>query len=135
MRLFAPSCLSAPANTATPPVPGGVNCPTTGPTAPNNRARLVSSARRTMAKDKDRKSTRLNSSHDQISYAVFCLKKKKKKLCRIQKQESPPPHTAIGPPTALALSEDMPACQHFDSHPRVPARTELRSPVPSVPLP
>src|SRR2546421_2860350 len=26
----------------------------------------------------DRKSTRLNSSHDQISYAVFCLKKKKK---------------------------------------------------------
>src|SRR3989440_1938527 len=27
--------------------------------------------------EKDRKSTRLNSSHDQISYAVFCLKKKK----------------------------------------------------------
>src|SRR2546428_4073837 len=27
----------------------------------------------------DRKSTRLNSSHDQISYAVFCLKKKKKR--------------------------------------------------------
>src|SRR2546421_5144554 len=30
--------------------------------------------------DVDRKSTRLNSSHDQISYAVFCLKKKKKTL-------------------------------------------------------
>src|SRR2546421_6787335 len=33
---------------------------------------------------RDRKSTRLNSSHDQISYAVFCLKKKKnhrKKIC------------------------------------------------------
>src|SRR2546428_6900048 len=29
-------------------------------------------------RDGDRKSTRLNSSHDQISYAVFCLKKKKK---------------------------------------------------------
>src|SRR2546427_6425087 len=28
---------------------------------------------------KDRKSTRLNSSHSQISYAVFCLKKKKQK--------------------------------------------------------
>src|SRR2546430_5639004 len=28
----------------------------------------------------DRKSTRLNSSHSQISYAVFCLKKKKKQL-------------------------------------------------------
>src|SRR3989475_8426937 len=32
-----------------------------------------------VAKDgRDRKSTRLNSSHSQISYAVFCLKKKKK---------------------------------------------------------
>src|SRR5688572_996392 len=30
-------------------------------------------------KQRDRKSTRLNSSHSQISYAVFCLKKKKKK--------------------------------------------------------
>src|SRR2546430_6873301 len=29
--------------------------------------------------DVDRKSTRLNSSHSQISYAVFCLKKKKNK--------------------------------------------------------
>src|SRR5688572_31248427 len=28
----------------------------------------------------DRKSTRLNSSHSQISYAVFCLKKKKKEV-------------------------------------------------------
>src|SRR5256886_8304324 len=34
----------------------------------------------------DRKSTRLNSSHSQISYAVFCLKKKKR-----TKNESPPP--------------------------------------------
>src|SRR2546427_7784037 len=31
---------------------------------------------------RDRKSTRLNSSHSQISYAVFCLKKKKKKKDR-----------------------------------------------------
>src|SRR5205085_6524941 len=29
----------------------------------------------------DRKSTRLNSSHSQISYAVFCLKKKKNSIC------------------------------------------------------
>src|SRR5690349_21979168 len=29
--------------------------------------------------DQDRKSTRLNSSHVEISYAVFCLKKKKKR--------------------------------------------------------
>src|SRR5690349_23729377 len=35
----------------------------------------------------DRKSTRLNSSHVEISYAVFCLKKKKKKNnCKIYKQ-------------------------------------------------
>src|SRR2546430_6052121 len=33
--------------------------------------------------DGDRKSTRLNSSHSQISYAVFCLKKKKKTIISI----------------------------------------------------
>src|SRR5256886_17525378 len=33
---------------------------------------------RLLARQLDRKSTRLNSSHSQISYAVFCLKKKKK---------------------------------------------------------
>src|SRR2546426_9107715 len=37
----------------------------------------------------DRKSTRLNSSHLVISYAVFCLKKKKKKqlLCETRKED------------------------------------------------
>src|SRR5258707_5146222 len=34
---------------------------------------------------RDRKSTRLNSSHANISYAVFCLKKKKKELTRLDK--------------------------------------------------
>src|SRR2546422_8118979 len=36
---------------------------------------------------RDRKSTRLNSSHGYISYAVFCLKKKKKnkQICNISK--------------------------------------------------
>src|SRR2546427_7656020 len=34
----------------------------------------------------DRKSTRLNSSHSQISYAVFCLKKKKKKECQASRE-------------------------------------------------
>src|SRR3712207_7252230 len=34
------------------------------------------------AKTEDRKSTRLNSSHANISYAVFCLKKKKKTIQR-----------------------------------------------------
>src|SRR2546430_16453180 len=32
----------------------------------------------------DRKSTRLNSSHSQISYAVFCLKKKKTTVTRVR---------------------------------------------------
>src|SRR5688572_32140308 len=36
---------------------------------------------------RDRKSTRLNSSHSQISYAVFCLKKKTKPNTRLQDQE------------------------------------------------
>src|SRR5688572_32710139 len=35
----------------------------------------------------DRKSARLNSSHSQISYAVFCLKKKKKKNKKEKKQK------------------------------------------------
>src|SRR2546430_7655009 len=34
---------------------------------------------------RDRKSTRLNSSHSQISYAVFCLKKKKKSTTTLRK--------------------------------------------------
>src|SRR5688572_31709344 len=41
--------------------------------------RLADSARDDRRNGRDRKSTRLNSSHSQISYAVFCLKKKKKK--------------------------------------------------------
>src|SRR5579871_6934099 len=36
---------------------------------------------------RDRKSTRLNSSHVEISYAVFCLKKKKTTKKTIQKQK------------------------------------------------
>src|SRR5689334_24306709 len=34
--------------------------------------------------NRDRKSTRLNSSHSSISYAVFCLKKKNKDECNIR---------------------------------------------------
>src|SRR5688572_32158620 len=34
---------------------------------------------------RDRKSTRLNSSHSQISYAVFCLKKKRKKIHQLSR--------------------------------------------------
>src|SRR2546430_9519327 len=41
-------------------------------------ARLVNARDLPDSRVGDRKSTRLNSSHSQISYAVFCLKKKKK---------------------------------------------------------
>src|SRR5690349_25123081 len=40
--------------------------------------RMANAAGQNRSSDGDRKSTRLNSSHVEISYAVFCLKKKKK---------------------------------------------------------
>src|SRR2546430_4805025 len=43
----------------------------------------------------DRKSTRLNSSHSQISYAVFCLKKKKPRLSV---------HTLVTPYTVYSIT-------------------------------
>src|SRR3989442_2902073 len=45
--------------------------------APRSSAKLTSTGAQTRI-PLDRKSTRLNSSHVRISYAVFCLKKKKK---------------------------------------------------------
>src|SRR2546421_7537133 len=50
-----------------------------GDQAPVDRTDVVLLEDREASFEGDRKSTRLNSSHDQISYAVFCLKKKKKK--------------------------------------------------------
>src|SRR5256886_8759584 len=49
--------------------------PTIAP--PGFNVQSVVSAPSAIGAKKDRKSTRLNSSHSQISYAVFCLKKKK----------------------------------------------------------
>src|SRR5205085_12306251 len=49
---------------------GGASRLMPGPSAPRRRGAF--------GFREDRKSTRLNSSHSQISYAVFCLKKKKK---------------------------------------------------------
>src|SRR2546430_6610975 len=56
---------------------GRVHCPACGAAAASN------------SPETDRKSTRLNSSHSQISYAVFCLKKKKKTNTHVH--EPPPP--------------------------------------------
>src|SRR2546430_12326427 len=43
----------------------------------------------------DRKSTRLNSSHSQISYAVFCLKKKKRTTRITPIYTALPPHSCV----------------------------------------
>src|SRR2546430_6042278 len=61
------------------PPPGGAADGTrsAGPTSARSPA-----AGRAHPPGSDRKSTRLNSSHSQISYAVFCLKKKKKKIVK-----------------------------------------------------
>src|SRR5689334_23721628 len=48
--------------------------------------------------EKDRKSTRLNSSHSSISYAVFCLKKK-----RMKSEGSHDPQTEFSPTEQLVL--------------------------------
>src|SRR5947207_9825634 len=48
----------------------------------------VSATHPIWATETDRKSTRLNSSHTVISYAVFCLKKKKKTQTKITQKEN-----------------------------------------------
>src|SRR2546429_3770035 len=52
----------------------------------------------------DRKSTRLNSSHGYISYAVFCLKKKKNQSVSTHSHpySQPPSHTSLVRYTAIA---------------------------------
>src|SRR3712207_7559038 len=51
----------------------------------------ATSSGRAQSLGRDRKSTRLNSSHANISYAVFCLKKKKNPLCYF----SPDKHSTL----------------------------------------
>src|SRR2546430_10138325 len=50
---------------------------------------VLEEVRRLTDKRGDRKSTRLNSSHSQISYAVFCLKKKNKKISHLRRYKLP----------------------------------------------
>src|SRR5438270_9207301 len=52
---------------------------------------------RPRARARDRKSTRLNSSHSQISYAVFCLKKKKNTNQHLPCDDTPAASTALPP--------------------------------------
>src|SRR6266487_4785455 len=48
---------------------------------------------------RDRKSTRLNSSHPSISYAVFCLKKKKNKILVLHTRTKEKLQTTVRSPT------------------------------------
>src|SRR5690554_7317273 len=69
-----------------PPLPGRFLCITHPSAARHPRSKLLcATARLACVKPaaRDRKSTRLNSSHVRISYAVFCLKKKKKNTHKI----------------------------------------------------
>src|SRR2546421_3592392 len=66
-----------------PALPCARSCHTSPAPAPRSRSTPSATRRKvrwpsSAPPSRDRKSTRLNSSHDQISYAVFCLKKKKK---------------------------------------------------------
>src|SRR5690349_24192609 len=54
------------------------------PAPVSSRTRMLPSLR-----PSDRKSTRLNSSHVEISYAVFCLKKKKQQCCYFRHSVAP----------------------------------------------
>src|SRR2546426_3833321 len=70
----------SPASAATTPVPAAAARSSRSATGQRcSRVSLDSSTELALWRGGDRKSTRLNSSHLVISYAVFCLKKKKKK--------------------------------------------------------
>src|SRR5690554_7310253 len=68
----------------------------------------------------DRKSTRLNSSHVRISYAVFCLKKKKKREVIIVA-----PHLQLNPHLGV---EVLVALEHLATDEDVAARIPARDP-------
>src|SRR2546422_8382747 len=66
------------------------------------------------AASRDRKSTRLNSSHGYISYAVFCLKKKNKRLTR---RDAHVPYQILcytRPTHGYASHRDRPSTRHTD---------------------
>src|SRR5256885_5501990 len=59
----------------------------------------------------DRKSTRLNSSHLVISYAVFCLKKKKKKVTDLREPRKP--YSSTPRSLAIRLLPALPAALYM----------------------
>src|SRR2546429_1833905 len=86
------------------PVASGV-----GGFRPRQLPELHAPGRHLRAKAGDRKSTRLNSSHGYISYAVFCLKKKKKEaetLGASRKRDQPQLCPAATPDSSAATVVD-----------------------------
>src|SRR2546421_3202114 len=79
-------------------------------------------AMRPMPVTTDRKSTRLNSSHDQISYAVFCLKKKK----NTHRQEQ------VGYNRRLRLSPSRKGSHFRGRHPAHPQADRDETPRPAL---
>src|SRR2546430_6085614 len=78
-----------------------------GARAARGRAGRACATRRRRAED--RKSTRLNSSHSQISYAVFCLKKKKQLSMKLT-------HATIEPLFAADAIQSLPPRRQSVQH-------------------
>src|SRR2546429_456601 len=71
--------------------------------------------------DADRKSTRLNSSHGYISYAVFCLKKKKKTIGGSCPETATPCRVDEHSPTPISGCEAKQPRESIIGHPALPA--------------
>src|SRR2546422_1703752 len=76
-------------------IPKGIVCACQRPVCVAEHRRL--GCRRGGILNRDRKSTRLNSSHGYISYAVFCLKKKKSSTTTGELTSSPESHNPYAP--------------------------------------
>src|SRR5690625_6760880 len=75
----------------------------------------------------DRKSTRLNSSHVAISYAVFCLKKKKTRTLRNSRARTSAPTTGYGSPTRIGGPPLRGASPHASNERQQSRRRRLAS--------
>src|SRR2546422_1987889 len=89
----------------------------------NIESTLSESSHQHPSRIRDRKSTRLNSSHGYISYAVFCLKKKKRKILQAHIENQPHRrNTTPQPSTNVALDRAQPS---YAAHQR-PSRRMTR---------
>src|SRR2546430_5042598 len=80
----------------------------------------------------DRKSTRLNSSHSQISYAVFCLKKKTQSRAR---QPRPPTYPGHYSPRPNSMPNEATMPTLVETAHRLDGYTHIRSPAPDSKTP